>query len=120
MNAYEEPPGAGSWKDTTAYIPVYEGEGPVGPPIVQGDLAEKWKYTKTPLGWRLVPIDYVPETPNVPEGYMDSTNKSKPAARPTGGLKVFFDALLAMLGMGLLGLVAIVVIKTLIALWVIL
>lgn len=112
-----EPEGAGNWKDTTAYIPVYSK------PVISAPAPQGFKGIETPLGDRLVPIDYVPEdqSPDVPEGYMDSTNKpQKHAARPTGGLKVFVDAVLALGGLAVIGSIAIAIVKFFLWLWVIL
>jgi hypothetical protein len=55
--------------------------------------------------------------PNVPEGYMDSTNVPKQPVRPTGGPRLFLDALLMILGGLALAAVVIVGIKLLALLW---
>jgi formate hydrogenlyase subunit 4 len=56
--------------------------------------------------------------PNVPEGYMDSTNVPKPtAARPTGGLKVFVDSLLFVLGATVVCAVAVACIRLIQLIW---
>jgi hypothetical protein len=55
--------------------------------------------------------------PDVPEGYMDSTNESATLARPEPGWKVFGKAMLAIAGAGAAVAFAVVVIKGIILLW---
>jgi hypothetical protein len=62
-------------------------------------------------------------SPNVPDGYKESTNVRKPevtVTRPTGGLKVFLDALLFIAGATVVGAFAILSVKLLAALWAVL